>query len=231
MSNQPLILMWCPSCEDEIGLPDCTDVNGRGLLCTECGTGVEEIPKFEITIQRTIRGFGYAEFEDTYEQKCSIQDSSVVPKLWLGVVNTGPNLKPSNQEIMARMHLSIQQVEALIPILQHFVDNESIANWESTPIIKTCSCSRMYDLVSWRTLSDPKYQAIISNDGERLEIREQRLCSCGDRILISLSPNGQKIYNLDKDLNEYVAQDLGAPDKEFQTSVEQYFKEAAEERS
>ncbi len=64
----------------------------------------------------TDRGFQVVNFTDYYSQKCSLQESSVVPHIWLGV-----DVDLKGNEVNKRMHLSIEQVEALIPLLQHFV--------------------------------------------------------------------------------------------------------------
>lgn len=79
----------------------------------------------------TKRGFAIIEFEDFYKQICSIQKSSlVIPCIWLGVDNTGPQLEDNNGQknsaVGARMHLEKKQVEALIPILQYFVEHEDL---------------------------------------------------------------------------------------------------------
>lgn len=78
--------------------------------------------------EKTPRGFGIIEFKDSYEQECSIQDSSSVdPKIWLGVDNTGKQISDQhgvfNSEVGARMHLDADQVEALVSILQKWLKN------------------------------------------------------------------------------------------------------------
>ena len=68
---------------------------------------------------KTSRGFGYYEFNDKYGQKCSLQDSSLAtePAIWFGV---DVNLK--GEEIGERMHLTQEQVKALLPVLIYFAD-------------------------------------------------------------------------------------------------------------
>lgn len=63
-----------------------------------------------ITWKKTERGFPMGTFVDSYDNKCSIQLSSVMRDhfIWIGVHED-------------RMHLSKAQVMELIPILQHFV--------------------------------------------------------------------------------------------------------------
>ena len=87
----------------------------------------------------TQRGFGRIEFEDSYGEKCSIQESSVYPHLWLGVDR--PEVKrltgvpgvgwvdvelPEGSMVSGWMHLSVEQVAELIPILTHFVETEQL---------------------------------------------------------------------------------------------------------
>ena len=91
----------------------------------------------------TERGFELYEFEDSYEVKCSLQESSnIIPSIWLGVDNVKPVMLlkdvcidqeiavgwvnyPIPKEVMinSRMHLNVEQVEKLIPILQKFIDD------------------------------------------------------------------------------------------------------------
>jgi hypothetical protein len=57
------------------------------------------------------RGFRKADFKDRYNADCSIQESSLASEaaIWLGVHEN-------------RMHLTVDMVAALIPMLQHFVE-------------------------------------------------------------------------------------------------------------
>lgn len=81
---------------------------------------------------KTQRGFATGKFDDYYKQKCSIQDSSLAtePAIWLGIDNTGPHIRGPkggpNEDIKARMHLNVPQVEELIEVLQRFVKTGSI---------------------------------------------------------------------------------------------------------
>lgn len=67
-------------------------------------------------LKRTCRGFKYAEFEDANGEAASIQESSAVPMLWLGLEKGTHHMG----ECMARMHLTRKQVKALLPHLQKF---------------------------------------------------------------------------------------------------------------
>lgn len=83
----------------------------------------------------TNRGFSLGEFKDEYGYKCSIQKSSLATKscIWLGVDDIKPQILipgqgwsqyelPSNVYYHSRMHLTMEQVRDLIPILQKFAD-------------------------------------------------------------------------------------------------------------
>jgi hypothetical protein len=91
----------------------------------------------EYKIQTNERGFQYAEFLDSYGQKCSVQKSSAATKdcIWIGI--DSPKLTvfendskgkyiitemPKNFDVHSRMHLTVDQVRLLLPILQHFAD-------------------------------------------------------------------------------------------------------------
>ncbi len=99
-----------------------------------------------ITFGCTGRGFATGEFSDRYGAKCSIQKSSLATEdaIWLGIDDADPKILASQAhkygiETMAttgwitypipedvllhtRMHLTRDQVAALLPVLQHFVD-------------------------------------------------------------------------------------------------------------
>jgi len=83
--------------------------------------------KLEITT--TERGFRKAEFKDRYGLDCSIQESSIATEacLWLGA-NKGSHYDDNDMPVesqpgkcLARMHLSQEQVKALMPLLKYFL--------------------------------------------------------------------------------------------------------------
>ena len=84
---------------------------------------------------KTNRGFTMYEWQDRYSAKCSLQDSSLATEacIWLGVDR--PEIKkftpgegwkdivlPEGSSVFGRMHLSVDQVEDLLPLLHHFVE-------------------------------------------------------------------------------------------------------------
>lgn len=71
----------------------------------------------------TERGFTRADFVDRYGVECSIQDSSLATEdcIWLGC-NEGVHHHVTG-ECLARMHLTREMAEQLIPLLQHFVEH------------------------------------------------------------------------------------------------------------
>jgi hypothetical protein len=85
--------------------------------------------QFEMKFKRTQYGFALYEFNDRYQQKCSLQDSSLTGEaaLWLGVDNTGPNIiGPDgnfNEDVSSRMHLTVPMVKELMAKFQHFLDS------------------------------------------------------------------------------------------------------------
>lgn len=92
------------------------------------------------------RGFAYSKFTDLYGMKCSIQESSLATDnaIWFGIDDPEPKVMAidassvgvKTEEITGwvpypipeivclhtRMHLNKEQVKALIPILQNFVE-------------------------------------------------------------------------------------------------------------
>lgn len=71
--------------------------------------------------KQTARGFTFYEFFDTNRIRCTLQKSSSgnEPKIWLGV--DSPSLLNSS-----RMHLTVEKVRMLIPLLQKFVKEGEI---------------------------------------------------------------------------------------------------------
>lgn len=94
----------------------------------------------------TDRGFSLIEFKDLYENRCSIQESSIIdiPAIWLGVTNANPQIMaektpaggvgwvpygiPNDVLLTTRMHLTQEQVRDLLPVLQHFADTGDLIN-------------------------------------------------------------------------------------------------------
>ena len=88
----------------------------------------------------TKQGFDYIEFEDRYEQKCSLQESSLADEraIWLGIDDPNPLILaskimeggtgwvkyiiPEDVLIHTRMHLTQEMVKNLLPHLQKFVE-------------------------------------------------------------------------------------------------------------
>lgn len=100
----------------------------------------------KFTISKTGRGFSHIAFTDRYNVKCSLQKSSIGTEdcIWLGVNDANPQIMasdalhlgietehrtghipftfPKEVSFDTRMHLTREQVSALIPLLQTFVD-------------------------------------------------------------------------------------------------------------
>lgn len=73
--------------------------------------------QFKINFEPTSRGFLRGDFEDSYGQKCSLQESSAdFNAIWLGV-----NIDADGKE-SSPMHLTQEQVRELLPHLQKFVE-------------------------------------------------------------------------------------------------------------
>lgn len=73
-------------------------------------------------IKKTARGFAYVEFTDHYGEKCNIQKSSIATEhcIWMGIADKDC------------MHLSMHQVRAILPLLQHFAETGEIYNFIPT---------------------------------------------------------------------------------------------------
>jgi len=87
----------------------------------------------------TERGFKVIEFIDRYDRRCNIQESSLGTEnaIWFGVEAAEPKILaskvmkggtgwtdyPIHEDVVitTRMHLTVDQVKELLPILQKFV--------------------------------------------------------------------------------------------------------------
>ena len=70
----------------------------------------------KMELRKTERGFARCDFVDRYGFQCSIQESSLATEyaIWLGVTEN-------------RMHLTQEMAEALIPLLQKFVETGELS--------------------------------------------------------------------------------------------------------
>jgi len=101
-------------------------------------------------IKKTERNFPFIEFKDRYGKHCSLQLSSLADDrcIWFGVDDAEPSIMASQAEqygiitdqktgwitypipkdvlISTRMHLTMEQVQALLPVLQKFAETGEI---------------------------------------------------------------------------------------------------------
>jgi hypothetical protein len=87
-----------------------------------------------VTVDTTSRGFTRIDFEDRYQNGCSLQMSSLASEaaIWFGCDDPEPRILVPNEGCQpvvipglltnTRMHLTQEQVRELLPYLQHFVD-------------------------------------------------------------------------------------------------------------
>ena len=85
----------------------------------------------------TANQFEYINFKDSYGNKCSVQQSSLADfnppgssALWIGVNEVSPELGKGPHAhgtlTPVRMHVKLEQVKALIEVLQYWVVNCTI---------------------------------------------------------------------------------------------------------
>lgn len=93
--------------------------------------------------EKTNRGFDITKFKDSYGVECSLQKSSSAEddKIWLGCDNADPKMfipngnpswrpvpMPADYIANTRMHLDRDQVAALLPYLQRFVETGDLTD-------------------------------------------------------------------------------------------------------
>ena len=88
-------------------------------------------------VERTIRGFKFIRFEDTYKTKCSVQESSVGGRLWLGVDDARPQVLkrdkgwtpfniPKEVLLHTRMHLDKKLARKLVKCLSKWIKSDTL---------------------------------------------------------------------------------------------------------
>lgn len=92
----------------------------------------------ELKLTHTKRGFACVTFKDRYGIECSLQASSLAEEaaVWLGCDEPNARiLEPEHgwQQVHipgllcdTRMHLTQEQVKALLPMLQHFAETGNV---------------------------------------------------------------------------------------------------------
>ena len=101
-----------------------------------------------IDLKPTNRGFLLGKFTDRYDNKCSIQKSSLATEdcIWLGVdvpfaTEECPTCKTPQPPQSQRMHLTQKQVADLLPWLQRFVATGELPDCDGTNL----NCYRIED--------------------------------------------------------------------------------------
>jgi len=107
-----------------------------------------------LRVSKTERGFAIVEFKDRYGSECSLQKSSLATDdaIWFGVDDAKPQIMcsdairlglrerkyteddngwcdykiPNEVLLTTRMHLTVEQVKALLPFLKKFVRDGEI---------------------------------------------------------------------------------------------------------
>lgn len=101
-------------------------------------------------LKHTQRGFAYIEFQDHYDNKCSLQKSSLAfeDAIWFGIDDANPQVMaidaksvgveteeatgwvpyklPAAVSLTTRMHLTQDQVRELLPTLIHFAETGDV---------------------------------------------------------------------------------------------------------
>jgi len=102
-------------------------------------------------VNKTGRGFDLIQFDDDNGAHCSLQKSSSANKykIWLGVDEVIPKVLvygegwkeitlPPDTLIAGRMHLTRDQVKALLPYLNNFVETGELSSVQNIDEIPWC---------------------------------------------------------------------------------------------
>lgn len=135
-AHRKVIATVSVACEDA-GLPACARALDEILGISQADAAIAAGEALELG--HTQRGFAIIKFKDRYDVPCSLQASSLATEaaIWFGCDDANPRaLSPGNgwkavempAEYAAdtRMHLTQDQVAALLPTLQHFVETGEV---------------------------------------------------------------------------------------------------------
>jgi hypothetical protein len=106
----------------------------------------------------TARGFDFVGFTDSKGNKCSIQKSSIATEdcIWFGLDEVEVVPSP-NGFLNGRMHLSQEQVKALLPILRKFVktgDRSCLQSCIDILVLIPCMSLQAATVRIWRSSDD-----------------------------------------------------------------------------
>ena len=134
----------------------------------------------------TDRGFPRITFDDLYREKCSLQLSSLAetPAVWFGVENPKAQVLrdslwqevplPDDAVVGGRMHLSHDQVKALLPYLKAFADTGDVLPEAEFPpqdqqfmaeIKKTSKYASQIDLMLNHPIYTYPFACVLDSDG------------------------------------------------------------------
>lgn len=89
------------------------------------------MPKTLGKVEKTVRGFRLIEFKDHNGEPCSLQESSLAiyqkpgtSAIWLGCQNNCPPHHVTKEPMSPRMHLTRNQVIALVGHLQNWLKRD-----------------------------------------------------------------------------------------------------------
>ena len=95
--------------------------------------------KAKLQYSKTDRGWTFCEFDDLYDRRCYVQDSSLAFEnaIWLGVRDANPLiLKPGEGWVSVefpegtlfttQMHINQKQAKELVKVLERFIESGSI---------------------------------------------------------------------------------------------------------
>ena len=95
--------------------------------------------KAKLKYSKTKHGWPFCEFDDLYDHKCYVQDSSLAFEnaIWLGVRDANPLiLKPGEGWVpvdfpegtlfTTQMHINQKQAKELVKVLERFIESGSI---------------------------------------------------------------------------------------------------------
>jgi hypothetical protein len=149
------------------------------------------ISRAELTETKTGRGFTQVKFKDRYGVACSIQKSSLATEgaIWIGADDLGLKRFPGDctgwhdvdlseifpgQDIVANtsMHLTQDQVRAILPVLSNFVETGDVAlpaaQVQAEPVAQEPVAWRVYGMMRQGAPNNVKARGIGSDPTEYL---------------------------------------------------------------
>lgn len=138
-----------------------------------------------IVLSKTDRGFSWGNFTDLYGAQCAISKSSLATDdaIWLGVL-----VNMSGQQVEhGRMHLNVQMVQALLPLLTEFAATGELSNVNKGFFCSNCCESFVVSPehpVKFCAICGDEFDVVVPDEKEDVSADQLSCPSCSQEFAI-----------------------------------------------